>query len=92
MINAVYFSLSGALNHQTAHHLFPSVAQTNLPVVTPIVKKTCEDFGLQYNDSGTFWKAVASHIGHLKHLGYDEAPASQSRQTKKVLAKKEKGA
>jgi fatty acid desaturase len=61
--------MTGALNHQTAHHVFPGIAQCYLPIVTPIVKKTCEDFGVQYNYCGTLWDALSSHVGHLKRLG-----------------------
>jgi fatty acid desaturase len=64
--------LTGSLNHQTAHHLFPGVAQCFYPIVTPIVKQTCEEFGIEYHDCGSFWSAIKSHIFHLKRLGQDE--------------------
>lgn len=38
--------LSGALNYQITHHLFPSVSQYHYPDIAPIVKKTCEEYGV----------------------------------------------
>eukprot|EP00118_Oscarella_pearsei_P028687 m.2704 g.2704 ORF g.2704 m.2704 type:complete len:458 (+) comp8851_c0_seq1:443-1816(+) len=81
--------MTGALNHQTAHHLFPGVAQTHFRVITPIVKQTCEEFGIEYNNCGTFWNAVKSHVNHLKSLGRDY---EGDGERKKVPVLKEKGA
>ena len=39
---------TGALNHQVAHHLFPGVLQIYYPQITPIVERTCAEFGLCY--------------------------------------------
>ena len=60
---------TGALNHQTTHHLFPGVLQSHYKKITPIVKKTCEEFGLKYNHVDTAAEAVECHINHLKVLG-----------------------
>lgn len=63
---------TGALNHQTTHHLFPGVIQSHLTKITPIVKQTCEEFGLQYHCVETAQAAVDEHIQHLKRLGQEE--------------------
>jgi len=60
---------SGALNHQTTHHLFPGVSQIYYPEITPIVRETCKEFGVRYNYKDTFFQALGAHIGHLKRLG-----------------------
>lgn len=60
---------TGALNHQTTHHLFPGVSQIYYPEITPIVRETCKEFGVRYNYKATFLQALGSHIGHLKRLG-----------------------
>ncbi|CAI8051497.1 Acyl-lipid (8-3)-desaturase [Geodia barretti] len=39
---------TGALNHQTAHHLFPGVNQGHYPIITSILQQTCQEFGLSY--------------------------------------------
>jgi fatty acid desaturase len=61
--------VTGALNHQTAHHLFPGIAQCYYPIVTPIVKQTCEEFSVDYNCVGSVWEAIWLHVIHLKKLG-----------------------
>ena len=61
--------LTGTVNHQVAHHLFPGVLQTYYPVITPIVKQTCAEFGIQYNAQPTLWDAVLMHFGYLNIMG-----------------------
>ncbi|XP_031564402.1 acyl-lipid (8-3)-desaturase-like [Actinia tenebrosa] len=70
--NWFWNTFTGALNHQTTHHLFPSISQVHYPQITPIVRKTCEEFNLRYNYIPTFTKALGAHIGHLKRLGQNE--------------------
>jgi len=41
--------LSGALNYQTIHHLFPGVSQYHYPAIAPIVKEVCKKYKLPYN-------------------------------------------
>ena len=66
--------VTGALNHQVAHHLFPGVLQTYYPQITLIVKKTCAEFGLHYYSLPTAWDAVRCHLGHLKVMGATPKP------------------
>ena len=60
---------SGASNHQVSHHLFPSVLQYYYPVITPIVKQTCAEFGLPYRYAPSAWEAWCLHVNHLKAMG-----------------------
>ena len=61
--------VTGALNHQTTHHLFPGVIQSHYPKITPIVEQTCKEFGITYHYVDTTREAVNCHIEHLKKLG-----------------------
>ena len=61
--------LTGTVNHQVAHHLFPGVLQTYYPHITPIVKQTCADFGLPYNSQPTVLHALLLHFGYLNIMG-----------------------
>ena len=70
---------TGALNHQTAHHLFPGIIQSHYPKITPIVKQACEEFGVHYHHADTTQEAVDHHINHLKRLGQ----AKEEKETKK---------
>ena len=69
---------SGGQNHQVAHHLFPGMLQTYCPQITPIIKKTCAEFGLDYYEIPSFWDALRSHLGFLKVMG--AAPKSQTKR------------
>ncbi len=61
--------ITGGLDHQIEHHLFPLICHVHYPALSPIVKKCAEDHGLPYLHSGTFWQAVASHARTLHRLG-----------------------
>ncbi|XP_064402408.1 uncharacterized protein LOC135348159 [Halichondria panicea] len=65
----VWYFLSGGLNHQTAHHLFPGILQSNYWWITPIVKETCAEFGIQYNGSSSFKDALSRHFSYLRKMG-----------------------
>jgi len=39
--------ISGGLSNQIEHHLFPSTCHVHYPAISPIVKKTCEEFGIK---------------------------------------------
>lgn len=61
--------LSGALNYQTVHHLFPTVSQYHYPAITPIVMRVAEKHGVPFNVKGTFVEALAGHVEHLRKMG-----------------------
>ena len=60
---------TGALNHQTTHHLFPGIIQSHYPKITPIVEQTCKEFGITYHYVDTTREALGCHIEHLRKLG-----------------------
>ncbi|MES2416325.1 MAG: acyl-CoA desaturase [Patescibacteria group bacterium] len=59
----------GGLNFQIEHHLFTEINHVHYSGMSPIVKETCEEFGIVYNEKPTFLDALRSHINHLKKLG-----------------------
>ncbi|XP_011404460.2 PREDICTED: acyl-lipid (8-3)-desaturase-like [Amphimedon queenslandica] len=61
--------MSGSLNHQIAHHLFPGVIQSHYRHITPIVRQTCKDFGIQYNYEEGLSGTVYSHFKYLLNMG-----------------------
>lgn len=68
--------LSGGLNHQVEHHLFPSMSIYCYPHISPVVRETCAEFGIEYRDYRGFWPALAQCAGYLHDLGRPEpAPA-----------------
>ena len=61
--------ISGGLNHQIEHHLFPSMSIYLYPIISPVVRQTCAEFGLAYRDYRGFWSALGHCAGYLHDLG-----------------------
>ena len=79
LITFLVRSFAGALNHQTAHHLFPSVAQIYYPQITPIIVQACKEFGVKYKYKDTMLEALGAHVSHLKMLGQEKEKAAVTR-------------
>ncbi|CAM9122099.1 unnamed protein product [Sphacelaria rigidula] len=73
--NSMVAFLSGALNYQVTHHLFPGVSQYHYPAIAPIIKEVCKKYGVNYIHLDTFWEAMSAHIRHLKNMGQQGIPA-----------------
>jgi fatty acid desaturase len=61
--------VSGGLNHQVVHHLFPGVCHCHYPALAPIVLRTAAEFGVPYKVYPSFCSAVAAHFAHLRAMG-----------------------
>lgn len=61
--------LVGGLNFQIEHHLFPKIAHVHYPEISKIVKQTCADFKLTYNEFPTVLSAIKAHVHYLKSMG-----------------------
>ncbi|MBL0314468.1 MAG: acyl-CoA desaturase [Flavobacteriales bacterium] len=61
--------LTGGLNHQVEHHLFPRISHVHYPAISLIVKDTCKKFGITYHEHKTVLQAVRSHVVHLRDIG-----------------------
>ncbi|MBL8936324.1 MAG: acyl-CoA desaturase [Archangium sp.] len=59
--NALATALTGGLNHQVEHHLFPRVSHGHYPALAPIVEACAKQFGVPYHVNPTFLSALASH-------------------------------
>ena len=61
--------VSGGLNHQIEHHLFPSMNIHLYPLISPVVRQTCADFGLPYYNYPSFATAYLDMIRYLRAMG-----------------------
>jgi len=61
--------ISGGLNFQIEHHLFPGICHTYLPYISPVVKQTCKEFNVPYSSFGSYFDALGSYYNHIKNLG-----------------------
>jgi len=68
--NTLATYLSGSLNYQVVHHLFPTVCQDYYPEIAPLIQQTCDEFGVKYHVLPTgFLGAFKTHIDYLKIMG-----------------------
>jgi linoleoyl-CoA desaturase len=67
--NKVICWLLGGLNFQVEHHLFPRISHIHYPRINAIVKETCAEFNVPYQEHPTMFKAIRSHLTYIKHLG-----------------------
>ena len=65
----------GGLNYQIEHHLLPHICHMNYPRLAPIVRATCEEFGVRYTCYATWREAFACHWRQLRLLARPSEPA-----------------
>jgi linoleoyl-CoA desaturase len=59
----------GGLDYQIEHHLFPSISHVHYHSLSPIVRETAREFGLEYNAKPDFINALRSHVRMLRNMG-----------------------
>lgn len=69
--------LTGGLNTQVEHHLFPNICSIHYRHLSPILEQTAKEYGVPYINYKSFGSALKSHINFLKKIGSQEnyAPA-----------------
>jgi len=63
--------LTGGLNYQVTHHLFPYVSQVHYLDIAPIIVKECNKVGITYHVLPNFWDAIKAHITYLGVMGHN---------------------
>lgn len=58
--------LYGGFNHHVIHHLFPNICHIHYPPLTKILKSTCKEYGIRYNENKTLIDAISAHLQLLK--------------------------
>jgi len=61
--------ITGGLNHQIEHHLFPSLSHHTYPEIHKIVLKKCLKEGIPYNNCPSVFHAILEHYNFLKIMG-----------------------
>eukprot|EP01083_Nonionella_stella_P183940 666024_1 len=61
--------MSGGLNHQIEHHLFPSMHHQNYALISPIVEETCKEFDIPYRDQGNVIRCLIKVEKYLYDMG-----------------------
>jgi linoleoyl-CoA desaturase len=60
--------ISGGLNQQVEHHLFPNICSTHYPALAKIVRQTANEYDVPYLEYPSFWQALKSHARFMKNL------------------------
>lgn len=58
----------GGLNFQIEHHLFHDISHVHYVKVSQIVKETCKEYKVKYNEYRTFFAAIKSHFSYMKKM------------------------
>ncbi|UBM58709.1 acyl-CoA desaturase [Marinilongibacter aquaticus] len=61
--------LTGGLNHQIEHHLFPHISHIHYGEISKIVKSTAKEYGIPYHSYPTLSSAIKHHFMMLHDLG-----------------------
>ncbi len=59
----------GGTNYQIEHHLFPQISHVQYPRLSPLVRETCEEFGITYSVNPTMRGGLLSHLRALREFG-----------------------
>jgi len=65
--------LTGALNYQVTHHLFPYICQLHYPDIAPIIQQHCKKYDLPYHCLPNFWQALKCHFKYLAIMGHEHS-------------------
>ena len=61
--------ITGGLNTQIEHHLFPNICSIHYRKIAPIVKKTAKEYGVPYREYSSWSKTLGAHYRLLRGLG-----------------------
>ncbi|OAE24732.1 hypothetical protein AXG93_2016s1370 [Marchantia polymorpha subsp. ruderalis] len=66
------FLMSGGLNYQVVHHLFPTVNHCHLVKLQPIVARLCEKHGVEYKQVAGYAAAIKAHHAHTVNMSFKD--------------------
>jgi linoleoyl-CoA desaturase len=61
--------LTGGLNFQIEHHLFPKISHVHYPALCKIIRQACAEYGVPYIEYPKMRYAIASHVAFLRKMG-----------------------
>ena len=60
--------LTGGLNCQIEHHLFPSINSCHLPAISKIIRRICKKYDIKYNEYKSIYQAILDTIKTVKKI------------------------
>jgi len=79
--SVVHWIVSGGLNLQVEHHLFPTVDHWHLPALRHIVEKVCAQHGIPLHTFDGYVEGCASHMHHLSSGRLEASGESPANRT-----------
>jgi len=64
-----WLHLSGGLNMQIEHHLFPTIHYIHYPAIRKIILDACKEFNIPYHESNNLIEGLVKHYTVLKRYG-----------------------
>jgi len=68
--STAWWLVSGGLNFQIEHHLFPGISHVHYPAISKIVRQICKEKKIPYNHYPTYYEIYTNHLSTLKKLGH----------------------
>lgn len=60
--------ITGGLNYQIEHHLFPKVSHIYYPEIQPMVMEVCKKYNVKYTYYPSFYENIKSTYKHFKEV------------------------
>lgn len=61
--------LTGGLNLQIEHHLFPRLSSWHYPTIQGVVRECCERHGVRYSYYDYIWTNIRSMLAYMREVG-----------------------
>lgn len=68
----LWHTLSNGLNLQIEHHLFPGLNHCHLHLIAPVVRQTCQEFGVCYKSYETWGEIMDASLSWFDKLAQEE--------------------
>lgn len=66
--NLINYIISGGLNYQIEHHLFPNVCHCHHKNIRPIVMRLCKKHNIQYKEFNSYIDAFNGYYDHITRM------------------------
>ena len=70
------YLMSGGLNYQIEHHLFPNINHCHLPALSAGVKRICKKHGVPYHHASGYVEAMKTHWAHTAAMEIEPKKAA----------------
>jgi fatty acid desaturase len=80
--STLWHVLSNGLNYQIEHHLFPGLNHCHLHHISPVVRSTCEEYGVCYKSYETWSDVMQATLDWLDKLSIESELEPEKTVTK----------